>query len=252
VTGRAVANQRESWPKTFDPLTPEQERIRDDFMMRWLEVLPQRYGAIERFNHEYPVRAWARHGRPPAAGRARTLEIGAGLGAHIGYEDLSQQDYHALEMRPNVLDVLRQRYPAVEAVLGNIEESTPFPDGYFHRIVVVHVLEHLCNLPAALVEIDRLMAPAGLLSVVAPCEGSLAYSLARRVSAKRIFEKMYRTPYRWFIEREHVNTYHEVRTELARRFHIIDERRWPLRSLPLAMNLVVGLTMVRRRADAAT
>lgn len=251
MSGRTAPNQRESWPKTFDPLTPDQERIRNDFMKRWLEVLPQRYQAIERFNHEYPIRAWARHGAARGAGRVRTLEIGAGLGAHIGYEELSHQDYHALEMRQNVLSVLQQRYPAVRAVLGNVEESTPFGDGYFHRIVVVHVLEHLCNLPAALVEIDRLLGPSGLLSVVAPCEGGLAYSLARRISAQRLFEKTYRTPYAWFIEREHVNTYPEVRSELARRFRIIEEVRWPLRGLPLAMNLVVGLTMARKREAGA-
>jgi SAM-dependent methyltransferase len=252
VTSRATANQRARWPKTFDALTPEQERIRDDFMKRWLEVLPQRYGAIERFNHRYPIQAWARHGRSHEEGRVRTLEIGAGLGAHIGYEDLSHQDYHVLEMRQNLVSVLRQRYPAVHAVLGNAEESMPFVDQYFHRIVIVHVLEHLCNLPRALAEIDRVLGPSGALCVVAPCEGSLAYSLARRISAQRIFEKTYRTPYAWFIEREHVNTYDEVRNELARRFRIVEEVRWPLPGLPLAMNLVVGLTMVRRtRAGAA-
>ena len=151
-------------------------------------------------------------------------------------------------MRQNVLSVLQQRYPAVHAVLGDVEQPTPFARGYFDRIVVVHVLEHLCNLPAALVEIDRLLGDSGLLSVVAPCEGGLAYSLARRISAKRIFEKSYGTPYAWFIEREHVNTYAEIRNELAGRFRIVEEVRWPLRALPLALNLVVGLTMVRRTA----
>src|SRR5690349_20198224 len=42
------------WPKTFPPLTEEQKRISDDFMKAWHEVLPQKYGVIEKFNHGYP------------------------------------------------------------------------------------------------------------------------------------------------------------------------------------------------------
>ncbi len=236
--------QSQRWPKRFAPLTSEQEAIRNDFVKYWLEVLPRRYGAIERFNHEYPVRTWAALKFTQAAGRTRTLEVGAGLGAHIGYEDLSLQDYHALEMRESVLNVLKSRYPSVHAVLGNIEERRPFRDGYFDRVVVVHVLEHLSNLPAALDEIRRLLSPTGVLSVVAPCEGGLAYALARRISAQRIFEKTYQSPYRWFIEREHVNTYGEIHGELTRRFRITHEQRWPLPGLPIALNLVVGLTLV--------
>ena len=41
--------------------------------------------------------------------------------------------------------------------------------------------------------------------VVIPCEGGLAYSLARRISAQRIFEKRYGMSYRFFIESEHIN-----------------------------------------------
>ena len=46
--------------------------------------------------------------------------------------------------------------------------------------------------------------------VVIPCEGGLAYSLARRVSAQRIFEKRYGMSYRFFIESEHINVPREI------------------------------------------
>jgi len=236
----------QKWPKRFAPLTPEQESIRNDFMKQWLEVLPRKYGAIERFNHGYPVWTWAARKSTHAARPVRTLEVGAGLGAHIGYEDLSHQDYHALEMRENVLAVLKNRFPMVHAVLGSIEERRPFPDGYFDRVVIVHVLEHLCNLPAALDEIRRLLSPTGVLSVVVPCEGGLAYTLARRISAQRIFERTYHSPYQWYIEREHVSTYSEIHEELTRRFRITHEQRWPLPGLPIALNLVVGLTLTAK------
>ena len=58
------------WPKQLPVLTDEQERVRDDFMAYWHEVLPNRYGVIERFNHGWPAKT-ARPGE-------RTLEIGAG------------------------------------------------------------------------------------------------------------------------------------------------------------------------------
>ncbi len=241
TTNRSAAARK--WPKSFPPLTPQQEAIRNDFVKRWLEVFPDRYGRVERFNHEYPLRAWDTLVPAPGGAPIRTLEIGAGLGSHLVHERLDRQEYYALELRENVLSVLKRRYPAVHATLGDIEQRTPFPDAFFDRVIVVHVLEHLCNLPAALDEIRRVLKPTGILSVVAPCEGGFAYSLARRISAQRMFEKAYGSPYRWFIEREHVNNYDEVLEELTRRFTLTHERRWPLPGLPIAINLIVGLTL---------
>jgi SAM-dependent methyltransferase len=233
------------WPRRFAPLTPEQEAARNKFMKQWLEVLPQRYSGIERFNHGYPVSRWAAFAAEQPQRTIRTLEIGAGLGAHLGFEDLSRQEYYALEMREGLLDALRERYPSVRPVLGNIEERAPFDDAYFDRVVVVHVLEHLPNLPCALDEIRRLLKPDGTFHAVIPCEGTPAYSLARRISAQRIFERTYGMSYKPIIEREHVSTYHEIRHELAQRFRITHEERWPLRSMPLACNLVSGLTLAK-------
>ena len=45
----------------------------------------------------------------------------------------------------------------------------------------------------------------GILQVVIPCEGGLAYSFARKISTKRIFEKRYGQSFKWFIEREHLS-----------------------------------------------
>ncbi len=41
--------------------------------------------------------------------------------------------------------------------------------------------------PSALDEIDRLLADGGFFQVVIPCEGSLAYSMARKISAQALF-----------------------------------------------------------------
>jgi len=236
------------WPKTFPPLTMEQQRISDDFMKHWHEVLPQRFGLIERFNHGYPVRHAPPHFR-------RTLEIGAGLGEHLQYEKLTpaqEENYHTLELRENMSRQISERFPLVHAVTGDCQQRLTFPDGYFDRILAIHVLEHLPNLPATVREMHRLCDPnEGTFSVVLPCEGGLAYTLARRISAQRIFEKRYQQPYRWFIEREHINRPHEILEELQRYFEITHRAFFPL-PLPLVFcNLCIGLTLRPKRLEQA-
>ena len=115
-----------TWPKALPEFTEEEQRVRDAFMARWLEYLPRRGGFVERFNHGYPVRA--------GAGSRRTLEIGAGLGAHIGYEDLERQEYYAVELRQELADSLGTRFPAVNTLVADCQQHLPFEDGFFDRV----------------------------------------------------------------------------------------------------------------------
>jgi SAM-dependent methyltransferase len=226
------------WPKVLSPLSPEQERIRNDFVKHWLEVLPKRYGLFERFNHRYPLLSMK--------AQCRTLEIGAGLGAHLAFEDLAAQDYHVVELRPELVEQLRARFPMVKSVVGDCQETMDYPPAYFDRVLAIHVLEHLPNLPRALDEIDRVLRPGGLLSVVLPCEGGFAYSLARRISARRIFERRYKQSYDWFIANEHINRPHEILPELLAHFELRHRRFFPC-AIPLVpLNLVFGMTLAKR------
>jgi SAM-dependent methyltransferase len=227
------------WPKALPVLTAEQERVRDDFMAYWHEVLPNRYGVIERFNHGWPAKT-ARPGE-------RTLEIGAGLGEHLSVEPaFAREDYAAVELRPEMAQVIRERHPSVEVVTGDCQVRLPFQDGSFDRALAIHVLEHLPNLPAALAEIRRLLKPGGRFVVVIPCEGGLAYSLARRISAQRIFEKRYGMSYRFFIESEHINLPAEIMEELRPLFRVLRRRYFPLVVPLTAPNLVIGLELAPR------
>jgi len=222
------------WPKQLPEFTDEQRRVRDSFMARWLEVLPDRYGLIERFNQTYPV---------VANPGGRTLEIGAGLGEHLRYEDLSDQDYYAVELREELAEAIRERHPDVTAIAADCQERLPFEDGYFDRVLAVHVLEHLPDLPRALDEIARVLTPTGRLFVVIPCEGGLAYSVARRISAQRLFEREFGMSYDWLIRSEHVNVPWEIRMELGKRFGLLRSHYFPFRIPSIALNLVIGLTL---------
>ena len=95
------------WPKALPPETEEQRRIKDDWMKYWLGVLPARYGALERFNHGYP----GRRARPGA----RVLEIGAGLGEHLRWEGAPAAEYHAMELRPEIAQEIRETLRSIQA-----------------------------------------------------------------------------------------------------------------------------------------
>lgn len=238
--------QTAKWPKTLPPLTPEQKVICDDFMKRWHVELAgrSRYGMIERFNHLFPVK----HSRP---GFKTTLEIGAGLGEHLQYEKLSpeqERNYHCNEFRENMAAEIKRRFPNVQTVVGDCQQRMNFADGYFDRYIAVHVLEHLPDLPAAIREAYRLLNKEhGQMLVVIPCEGSPAYTLARRLSAQRVFEKAYKMPYDIFIKREHINLPHEILEELNPYFTVESRSFFPLPFLPFVLNnLCIGLVLKPR------
>jgi SAM-dependent methyltransferase len=236
------------WPKVLPPLTQEQRWISDDFMKHWNGVLARRLGFVDRFNQGYCVK------HAPAE-FTRTLEIGAGLGEHLEYERLTpeqEQGYYALELRANMAAEIRRRFPRIQTLVGDCQQRLAFPDGYFDRVLAIHVLEHLPDLPAAVAEAYRLCnRQRGVFSVVIPCEGSLAYGLARRVSAQRIFEKRYHMSYKWFIEREHINRPHEVLEVLGDYFTVRHRRFYPLPVSLLFCNLCIGLTLQPRPTAAA-
>jgi hypothetical protein len=69
-------------PKILPPLTAEQQQISDDFMKRWHEELAgrSRYGLIETFNHNFPVK----YSKP----NFKTTELGARTGRAHSFEQL--------------------------------------------------------------------------------------------------------------------------------------------------------------------
>jgi len=235
--------QTDKWPKVLAPLSAEQKSRHDEFMRLWHEHLPVRYGKIESFNHNFPVKHAQRSFRT-------TLEIGAGLGEHLQYEKLTDEqlsEYYCNEFRENMAAEIRRRYPAVKTVVGDCQQRMPFADEFFDRIVAVHVLEHLPNLPACIREVYRLINKrSGRFLVVIPTEGSPAYALARKISAERLWNKHFNVNYAEFYKREHINLPDEIQEELAPYFEVRERSFFPL-GLPLMFcNLCVGLALTPR------
>ncbi|HLL90864.1 MAG TPA: class I SAM-dependent methyltransferase [Tepidisphaeraceae bacterium] len=229
-----------TWPKVRPPLDAEQQRIMEDWYGHYLgNVLPNRFGAIDRFGHEYVLRSMV--------DGARTLEVGPGTGSHLQFEDLKRHEqYVGVELRATLGNTIERDYPGVRLVVGDCQQRIDFPDHTFDRVIAIHVLEHLDNLPAALAEFRRVLKPSGRLSIVIPCEGGAGYAMGRAVTTKRLFEKRYKVPYEPFIRHDHVNTARDVLAALDRDFRTVHRTFYPLRVPSVDANLVIGLTLAPR------
>jgi predicted SAM-dependent methyltransferase len=83
-----------------------------------------------------------------------------------------------IDIDPELLDVTPD-------VVGDITGRLPWSDGQAHRIYIGHVLEHLAldDVPTALAECKRLLAPGGLLAVVGPdCDRATAMLIEGEIS----------------------------------------------------------------------
>jgi SAM-dependent methyltransferase len=235
---RAV-DRKVKWPKDPPRLSEEDARLNDDWQEYWFSINAGKFSAVVAFGHEYV----ARHAPKTFL---RTLEVGAGLGEQLRYERMTSEqlaNYVALEARPNMADTLQRQWPGTRTVVADCQKALPFPDGHFDRIVAIHVLEHLPDLPAFLRNARGLLAREGRFQVVIPCEGGFGYEIGREFTSKRIFERRYGRDYKPFIEAEHVNTAREILPELYANFRVLDRAFYPLRVPSIDVNLCIGLTL---------
>jgi ubiquinone/menaquinone biosynthesis C-methylase UbiE len=132
------------WPKILAELTPEKKLINDDFMQYWHQELAKNtffYRLLENFNHTYVT-------KHISSDFSTTLEIGAGLGEHLKYEKLSTQqksNYVALELRANMAEEIKKKYPEVITLVADCQTKLNYPDNYFDRILAISC--HSRNIP---------------------------------------------------------------------------------------------------------
>ncbi len=227
------------WPKQLPPLTEKQKQIHDDFMKYWHEeILPNKYQIIEVFNHGFPVKHSSKKS-------GKVLEIGSGVGEHIAHENLTNTDYHALEFRPEMAKMIKDRFPQVKVIIGDCQKTLDFKDSFFDKVITIHVLEHLPNLPAALKEIHRVLKPDGEFCIVIPCEGGFAHRFARNISVRPIFKKRYGIDCDLYAKTEHINTAKEILEELKLLFKIKKQSFFPLHIPLIDINLALGMTLFK-------
>lgn len=233
------------WPKQFEPLTEEQRYRSNAFMKLWHEELVRRpkYNLIERFNHNFSIINSQRN-------FISTLEIGAGLGEHLNYERLTpeqEENYYCIEYRENMASECKRRFPKVNVITGDCQKQLNFKEAQFDRVIATHVLEHLPDLPSAIKEMRRVIKPDGLFLVVIPTEGSLAYTIARKISAERLWNKNFKCSYKEFIGREHINLPNEILEELSPYFTVYKKSYFPTPLPFLFCNLCIGLVLKVKR-----
>lgn len=103
-------------------------------------------------------------------GAETVIDFGAGTGMYSLpiAESLPDGTLFAVDEQQVLLDRLRRKLsehrPAgrVEPML-NVGNHVPLPDGAGDRILMLNVLHHIYDEPAALAEVTRLLAPGGLL-----------------------------------------------------------------------------------------
>ena len=106
-------------------------------------------------------------------GGETVVDYGAGTGVYTVAvaQALPHGRVIAVEALPTLADKLRERAAAVPGALERLEiiltedNAVPAADGAADRIVMVDVLHHLYDQPAALSEIARLLRPGGLLAI---------------------------------------------------------------------------------------
>ena len=150
----------------------------------------------------------------------------------------------ATDIRENMIIALKNNHPEIHTRIEDCSQHIGFPNDYFDRVIAIHVLEHIPNLPAAIKEIYRVCNKnTGVFSVVIPCEGSFLHNIGRKISAERIFKKRYKQPYDWFIKREHLNVPTEIIEELTNFFNIDKTEYYPFKIKMEFCNLCIGLTL---------
>lgn len=226
-----------AWPKQRPTLTERQQHVYERWNAEFLaDLKPGSFRWISRFDHHFAA-ASAEEGLV-------TLEIGAGTGTHLAYE--TRGEYVALDGLAELASMIPRR-PGLSVIIADCEDRLPYGDAHFDRVLAIHVLEHLYNLPATLDEVDRVLRPGGVFSVVIPCQGGRGYSLGQRFTSRRMFERRFPDlSYDWLIGYDHCNSAREVLGELKQRFRVRRRRFFPLWVPLVDVNLTIGLELVHK------
>lgn len=97
----------------------------------------------------------------------RVLEVGCGGGALLAFLESRGFSAVGVDISDEAVRLAARAAPRSRVVRADASEL-PFEDASFERLVSHHLVEHLPDLPAALVEWKRVLAPGGRMAICTP------------------------------------------------------------------------------------
>ena len=174
-------------------------------------------------------------------------EIGPGGCYHFPYFKGIPKLYTAIDISKEFLNLAesecRKRNFPCEMKQNNLDRpQISLPDQSQDIFISFYSLEHISPLEQWLDEIFLILKHGGLLVGSIPTEGGLAWGLGRWLTSRRILKQKFDFEVRKMICWEHPNFSDDILNALKKRGHL-KAQSWPLRGLPLDLNLTVSFTV---------
>lgn len=93
---------------------------------------------------------------------------------------------HGIDPSPSMVAMARDRCGADAVTLGGLDGPGYLPDGPFDAVVSTQVLEYVPDVPAALTEIHRVLAPGGRVLILDTDWDSLVWAVSDRARHRRV------------------------------------------------------------------
>lgn len=102
---------------------------------------------------------------------APVLDAGCGCGEFLLFLSGLGYEVAGVDFSPSAISKARVAVPGARLETASLERGLPFASGAFAAVWCTEVLEHLFDVHAALSELNRVLAPEGLLILTVPYHG---------------------------------------------------------------------------------
>jgi len=165
------------------------------------------------------------------------LEVGCGFVPHINYVRHSFQNYYAVDLPivKNLHKDIKKNFPNI--IFNYYDGKTiNFPNNFFDRIIISHVLEHVLEPEKFIFELMRVLKKGGIISIALPCDPGLAWRLGRFI-LKHTYLKNKIKNYDYIMATEHINSIFNLHVILKSKFNIIKNIFYPFNINFIDINL---------------